>query len=145
MTGKTVKEAAKILGVPKSTLRYYDKIDLLKPSREDNGYRVYQKIDLLMIKYILVMKYGEFNLEEMQTLLGLISDETTTDCREKTEKLIKAKKKLFQDKIDYYQQMVSLFEKIPEIKDFNDEEERAIDSYVEQIYHMISTPEAIIQ
>ncbi|WP_086278594.1 MULTISPECIES: hypothetical protein [unclassified Enterococcus] len=59
--------------------------------------------------------------------------------------MIKAKKKLFQDKIDYYQQMVSLFEKVPEIKDLNDEEERAIDSYVEQIYHMISTPGVIIQ
>ncbi len=41
--------------------------------------------------------------------------------------------------------MVSLFEKVPEIKDLNDEEERAIDSYVEQIYHMISTPGVIIQ
>ena len=38
----TVKEVSRIAGVTPRTLRYYDKIGLLKPSRiADNGYRYY--------------------------------------------------------------------------------------------------------
>lgn len=135
--GETVKEVAKKLSIPKSTLRYYDKVDLLKPSREENGYRVYNESDLLMVKYILVMKYGEFSLEEMQTVLNAMQVDSTTVCIEKTEQLITAKKKLFQNKINYYQQMLALFEKIPEIKGFTSEEESEIDCYIEQIYQTI--------
>lgn len=135
--GKKVKEVAKKLSIPKSTLRYYDKVDLLKPSREENGYRVYQESDLLMIKYILVMKYGEFSLEEMQTVLNTMQIDPTSVCIEKTEQLIAAKKKLFQDKIDYYEQMVALFDKIPDIINFTNEEESEIDCYIEEIYQTI--------
>ncbi|ALS01680.1 hypothetical protein ATZ33_09940 [Enterococcus silesiacus] len=138
MTGKTVKQVAEILNIPKSTLRYYDKVDLLKPTRKENGYRVYQELDLIMIKYILVMKYGEFSLEEMQLILKMMGVETTASCKEQTERLIDSKKKFFQDKIDYYKQMLSLFEKIPEINDFNVEDESKIDRYIEEIYQMIS-------
>ena len=135
MTGKTVKEVARTLNIPKSTLRYYDKVDLLKPNREGNGYRVYQEVDLTMIKYILVMKYGEFSLEEMQTVLNMMKIDSSDVCREKTTQLIESKKKIFQDKINYYKQMLVLFEKVPEIKEFNNEEESEIDHYIEQIYH----------
>ncbi|MGX7264938.1 MerR family transcriptional regulator [Enterococcus crotali] len=138
MTGKTVQQAAAILNIPKSTLRYYDKVDLLKPTRKENGYRIYKELDLIMIKYIVVMKYGEFNLEETQLVLKMIGTETTASCREKTELLIESKKKVFQAKIDYYKQMLSLFEKIPEINDLNLEKENEIDRYIEEIYHMIS-------
>ncbi|MEI5989642.1 hypothetical protein A5881_001135 [Enterococcus termitis] len=138
MTGKTVQQAAAILNIPKSTLRYYDKVDLLKPTRKENGYRIYKELDLIMIKYIVVMKYGEFNLEETQLVLNMIGTETTASCREKTELLIESKKKVFQAKIDYYKQMLSLFEKIPEINDLNLEKENEIDRYIEEIYHMIS-------
>lgn len=138
MTGKTVQQAAAILNIPKSTLRYYDKVDLLKPTRKENGYRIYKELDLIMIKYIVVMKYGEFNLEETQLVLNMIGTETTASCKEKTELLIESKKKVFQAKIDYYKQMLSLFEKIPEINDLNLEKENEIDRYIEEIYHMIS-------
>ncbi|MEI5993402.1 MerR family transcriptional regulator [Candidatus Enterococcus mansonii] len=135
--GKTVKEVAEILNVPKSTLRYYDKVNLVNPSRESNGYRMYQEVDLRIVKYILVMKYGEFNLEEIQTILKVMDTNTTAGCRERTELLIEKKKKFFQDKINYYEQMLALFEQVPEIKDFTREEESEIDSYIEKIYDLI--------
>lgn len=145
MTGKTVKQVAAIFNIPKSTLRYYDKVDLLKPTRKENGYRFYQELDLIMIKYILVMKYGEFSLEEMQLVLKMMGVESTARCKEKTERLIESKKKFFQDKINYYKQMLSLFEKIPEINDLDVDEESEIDRYIEEIYQMISENGAVNQ
>lgn len=72
MLGKSINEAAKELAISKSSLRYYEKVKLIQPSRTEGGYRSYSDWDLLLIKYILVLKYGEFSLEDIQTVLSFM-------------------------------------------------------------------------
>lgn len=51
----TIGEVSRITGVSKDTLRFYDKIDLFKPSFVDpqNGYRYYTYDQFIMGKAIL--------------------------------------------------------------------------------------------
>lgn len=59
-------EFAKLANVTERTLRYYDKIGLLKPSFIlSNGYRQYTDADLLKLQKILSLKYLGFSIEEI--------------------------------------------------------------------------------
>ncbi|MCK4258009.1 MAG: MerR family transcriptional regulator [Halanaerobiales bacterium] len=57
-------------GVTIDTLRYYDKIGLLTPNKE-NGQRKYCEEDLEKIKAITVLKKANFTLEEIKKILEL--------------------------------------------------------------------------
>lgn len=64
----TVKQLSDMTGVTGRTLRYYDSIGLLKPSRVgDNGYRYYYEADLLRLQQILFYR-------EMDVPLAAICD-----------------------------------------------------------------------
>jgi DNA-binding transcriptional MerR regulator len=65
-----VKELGILAGVSVQTLHYYDQINLLKPSvRLANGYRVYSEKDLLKLQQIIALKFCDFELSQIKTLL----------------------------------------------------------------------------
>ena len=64
-TGQLAKKA----NVTIRTIRYYDSIDLLKPSRiDDNGYRVYADNDYIKLQKILCLKSLGFELDDIKTM-----------------------------------------------------------------------------
>ncbi len=66
----TVNQLAKLSGVTIRTLRYYDKIGLLKPAFvAENGYRYYQENELLLLQQILFFRALGFELKQIQTIL----------------------------------------------------------------------------
>lgn len=63
-------EIAQLAGVSERTIRYYDKIGLLKPSMVlPNGYRAYSDEDLLALQRILLFKELDFSLEDIRSLV----------------------------------------------------------------------------
>ena len=89
-TGKFAKKA----GVTERTLRYYDKIGLLKPKKNDeNSYRLYTDEDFVLLQKILVFKSLGFSLDEIRFLIH--------DNNE-IEKTLDVQKKLVKQKITYY-------------------------------------------
>ncbi|MFE8699876.1 MerR family transcriptional regulator [Cytobacillus sp. FJAT-54145] len=63
----TVKEFATMTGVTERTLRYYDRIELLKPSKySEKGHRLYVMDDIEKIQKILTLKYLGYSLSEIQ-------------------------------------------------------------------------------
>ena len=57
-------EFAKMANLSIRTIRYYDKIGLLKPSKiADNGYRMYSDRDFMNLQKILSLKYLGFSLD----------------------------------------------------------------------------------
>ncbi len=60
-------EVANLAGITIRTLRYYDSIDLLKPSKVlANGHRVYDSNDVKNLQVILGMKILGFSLKDIQ-------------------------------------------------------------------------------
>ena len=72
-----IGEFSKISGFSVKTLRYYDEIDLFKPSEVDlfTGYRYYKKEQLKDLKFINILKNIGFSLEEIKNNWNNFSDE----------------------------------------------------------------------
>lgn len=65
-----IKELAKITGLTTRTLRYYDEIDLFKPSRVgENGYRFYDSKALETLQQILFYRKRGFELKAIKKIL----------------------------------------------------------------------------
>ena len=62
-------EFAKLAGVTIRTLRYYDKLGLLKARRSPNGYRVYRRTDLARLEQIVALKFLGLPLPEIRGVI----------------------------------------------------------------------------
>jgi len=68
----TIGQLARAAGVPTSTVRYYERIGLLRPSGRTTGnYRVYGEDALERLRFIRAAQAAGFTLEDIATLLGL--------------------------------------------------------------------------
>ncbi|MFC2028679.1 MerR family transcriptional regulator [Chloroflexota bacterium] len=67
----TIKQLADLASVTTRTLRYYDKLGILKPaSTGGNGYRYYDRQSLLRLQQILFLRELDVPLREIQELLN---------------------------------------------------------------------------
>lgn len=64
------KELEKRLGITKDTLRFYEKEGLIKPVRDDNGYRHYSEEDVRIIQIIMFFRSIEFTIDEIRQLFA---------------------------------------------------------------------------
>jgi len=82
MTQLTIGKLAELTGITADTLRYYEKMKLVKAdSRSAAGYRLYSPDTVKLIRFIRGAKALNFTLEEIRRLLALTSTDTTT-CAE---------------------------------------------------------------
>jgi DNA-binding transcriptional MerR regulator len=71
-----VKDIVRITGVTARTLHFYDKINLLKPTRlSDKGYRDYSREDLERLQTILFLKEMDLPLKEISDIMQLSKEE----------------------------------------------------------------------
>lgn len=93
----TIKAFAELCGCNTQTLRYYDRIDLLKPVKVDqwSGYRYYAKsqaVDFIKIKNL---QAADFAIDEIRALLSLpdqqVYDAFERKIAEQTQKLERIK------------------------------------------------------
>jgi 8-oxo-dGTP diphosphatase len=69
----SIQQVAKVSGVTARTLRYYDEIGLLRPARLGaNGYRFYERKQLLRLQQILLLR--ELGMD-LATIGGIVDDE----------------------------------------------------------------------
>lgn len=76
----TINKLAQLAGISTRTLRYYDELGLLKPSRiSTNGYRIYGGAEIARLQQILFYREMEMPLEEIGKILDSSDyDETTS-------------------------------------------------------------------
>ena len=64
-----INEVAKLANISRRTLYYYDKINLLSPSRKTkNGYRIYSQQDLELLQQIMFFKEMDFTLVDIKKI-----------------------------------------------------------------------------
>lgn len=66
----TVQQLARLAGVSARTLRWYDKMGLLRPAREQNGYRTYTVREVDRLQQILFYRELGFELAQIPALLA---------------------------------------------------------------------------
>ena len=62
----TIGEMAKQTNLPESTLRYYEKKELLKVERDGNGRRIYAESDVEWVQFICRLKETGMPLKDIQ-------------------------------------------------------------------------------
>ena len=69
----TIKQFASLCGCNTQTLRYYDKIDLLKPVKVDqwSGYRYYTKSQAIDFVKIKNLQAADFSIDEIKGLVAM--------------------------------------------------------------------------
>ena len=65
-----VKELEDLLQISSYTLRYYEKIGLIKPMRDQNGYRNYTQEDIQIIKKIIFLRELDIPIEDISDILS---------------------------------------------------------------------------
>ncbi len=66
----TIKQLADLANVSRRTLRYYDQIDLLKPTAvADNNYRYYDQEAILRLQQIRFYQELDFSLDDIRKIL----------------------------------------------------------------------------
>lgn len=102
---------AKLANVSERTIRYYDKIGLLKPSFVmENGYRQYSDLDLLKLQKILSLKHLGFSIDE---IFPMVMD--NTNLKESFDLQID----LIEDKISHLQSLKDALKRASQTPDLS--------------------------
>lgn len=102
---------ARLANVSERTIRYYDKIGLLKPSFVmENGYRQYNDLDLLKLQKIISLKHLGFRIEE---IFPMVMD--NTNLKESFDLQID----LIEDKISHLQSLKDALKKASQTPDLS--------------------------
>lgn len=79
----TISRTARLFGLSRSTLLYYDRVGLLTPSRRTaSGYRLYTEADLERLERIRGLRRTSLSIEDIRTILRS-EDHPCTDLLEK--------------------------------------------------------------
>ena len=133
-----INEVVKLTGVSARTLQYYDKIGLLIPEKQDNGYRDYTHENLEKLQKILFYKFLKFKLNDIRELLK--GDIDNLKILEQQRELVLKEKEKFEiilhnieKTIKNYkgEQTMTIEEKFNGFKreDFNKYENQAVEKY----------------
>jgi MerR family Zn(II)-responsive transcriptional regulator of zntA len=107
-----IGELVKELGINKETVRYYERIGLLsKPRKDGNGYRIYTKSDLDILRVIHIIKGYGFTLKEIELLLH---DEILSGSREHIQSVVDIKLQEIGHKIMELKETEALLHKVKE-------------------------------
>ncbi len=89
----TIGQVTKMYDISHDTLRYYDKINLLKPSiKKENGYRYYTIREIELLEIILIAKQLEIPIKDIKAIID------KEDIKE-YEKLFERHEKFLEEKI----------------------------------------------
>ncbi len=70
----SIKQAAEIMNVTPSTLRFYDKQGLLPNiSRRESGYRAFSEDDMAMLRLIACLKKTGMPIKDIQEYISLVA------------------------------------------------------------------------
>ena len=127
----TIGQVTKMYNISHDTLRYYDKIDLLKPSiKKENGYRYYTIREIELLEIILLAKKLEIPIKYIKEIIEKEDEDVYID-------LFKKHKELLEEKIEYLKNLKDevqhSIEVATEMKEFeNNENEKLKEIYVDK-------------
>jgi DNA-binding transcriptional MerR regulator len=92
-----IGEVSKQFDITEDTLRYYEKIGLIRDVKRQNGIRSYDENDILTIEFIICMRSAGLSIEFLSQYLTLLrSGDETIDER---KNLLIEQRKLLLDRI----------------------------------------------
>lgn len=108
-----IGELVNVLGIPASTLRYYEKVSLIKPVARVANSRCYDQDAIVQLRFIQMAQAVGFSITEIKQLLAVFSVNKTEEP-DSCGSLVEAKLDEIQKKISDLQKMQLALEAIME-------------------------------
>ncbi|MGX6971226.1 MerR family transcriptional regulator [Vagococcus bubulae] len=114
-----IKKVSELTHISISTLRYYEELNLLTPSRTNTNYREYSEKDIEWINFIKRIKATGMSLKDIQLYSELRNkgDETILermDMLDKQKSLLKEQMKAIQNDISFIEEKEEIYQKMLE-------------------------------
>lgn len=130
----TIKEVEEELGLPRATIRFYEKEKLFAPKRNGNTYREYSEEDIVVLKKIIILRKSGFSVLEIKDFL-----ERNVELQELLEKNIRE----LQEKVSELNGAIKICKQMQsrheDFESFNE------DFYWEEIYQQEKQGDKFIQ
>lgn len=126
---KSIKELSIEYQLSTRTLRYYEEVGILKPTRPANGMRHYSKREEAKIKLILRGKKYGFSLEEIKEMV-LLFDLDRTGVKQLQRTIVYGEQKI-----------VEIDEKIQELYEIREEMDRIANMFRQKLAHLMEVGE----
>ena len=86
-----IGDVAERSGLPSKTIRYYEDIGLIRPSRGRNGYREFDDTDVHKLTFLARARSLGFSIEDCRMLLGLYEshDRASADVKKVAQEHLK--------------------------------------------------------
>ena len=136
----TINQLSKMTKLSKDTLRFYEKEQLITPERQENNYRIYSEEDLLKIKYISVMKYARFSLNEMKEFLALLDTKPSEECNHSGQGLLGKKICDLERTVLHYQKILDILKSIPYPENYEkaqldySQKQQSLNLFIQQLF-----------
>ncbi|MEJ8305172.1 MerR family transcriptional regulator [Saccharibacillus sacchari] len=114
----SIGEFAAIVGVPASTLRYYEKEGLITPRRDANQVREYEEGDIGWTRFILHLKGSGMSVEELKSYTEWRAEGDKTipqrlDLLEKRRQLVREEMQKLQQSLDLLDRKIEFYREKP--------------------------------
>lgn len=102
-----INEIARLYGIGVDSLRYYEKLGILKPRRDTNGYRLYNLKDMYKLNVIRDLRRLDFSMQQIKDYLeGQTVDHTLALLRQE-QTLVQAQIQELQTKARLLQKRIA--------------------------------------
>ena len=124
----TIKEVEQLLEIPRATVRFYEKENLLSPSRGENGNRDYSEDDVEKLKKIIILRKIGMSVEDINDIfdgaksINEVLDENIVKLQKQMNELkgaINLSNKMKEDSVD-----ISSLDTVRDWNTINDEEKQ---------------------
>lgn len=99
-----INEIARLYGIGQDSLRYYERLGLLSPRRDTNGYRLYNLKDMYKLTVIRDLRKLDFSMAQIREFLE-------GQCIANTLSQLRREQALLEEKLQEMQRRKSLIEK----------------------------------
>ncbi len=97
----TISEAAEKIGIPPSTIRYYDKEGLIPSIKRKNGIRIFEEDDLRLMGLLTCLKNTGMSIKRIRNYVELI-EQGDASLQERYD-IIKVQRQFVLDQIEQLQ------------------------------------------
>lgn len=94
----TIKEASEVLGISEDTLRYYEKVGLIKPIyKNKSGIRDYSESDIKRLRFVKCMRKAQLPISVLKKYFDLF--DSGEDTFQERKELLERQREILKEKI----------------------------------------------
>jgi len=95
-----IGEIAKNLGISQRTIRYYEELGFIMPSRSEGKFRVYDDTQVNRLKIVLLLKELGMSLDDIKNLINICQQGSPHDISPRLHAALLARKNELEAKVE---------------------------------------------